>query len=75
LRHVADRIPHLGGVARNIVSVDQGHTAGGARSVMSTLMVVDFPAPFGPRNAKISPASTANDIIVNRGEMLERLYG
>jgi hypothetical protein len=37
-------------------------------------MVVDFPAPFGPRNAKISPASTANDIIVNRGEMLERLY-
>jgi hypothetical protein len=30
----------------------------GLRTVVSILMVVDFPAPFGPRKAKIEPAST-----------------
>src|SRR5580698_5300609 len=32
----------------------------GRRSVVSILMVVVLPAPLGPRNAKISPASTRN---------------
>src|SRR5579863_2423541 len=30
----------------------------GRRSVVSILMVVVLPAPFGPRKAKISPAAT-----------------
>ncbi len=33
----------------------------GFSSVVSTLMVVVLPAPFGPRNAKISPFFTSND--------------
>src|SRR5262249_28124266 len=31
--------------------------------VVSILIVVVFPAPFGPRNAKISPAFTSNEIL------------
>src|SRR5262249_33910640 len=33
----------------------------GGSSVVSILMVVVFPAPFGPRKAKISPLGTSND--------------
>ena len=33
----------------------------GRSKVQSMLMVVDFPAPFGPRKPKTSPAPTAND--------------
>src|SRR5258705_12741546 len=33
----------------------------GCRSVVSILMVVVFPAPFGPRNAKISPGCTSKE--------------
>src|SRR6476620_809469 len=33
----------------------------GVSSVVNILIVVVFPAPFGPRNANISPASTANE--------------
>src|ERR1051325_809081 len=33
----------------------------GRSRVVSILMVVVLPAPFGPRNAKISPARTSND--------------
>src|SRR5215469_7522263 len=33
----------------------------GFRSVVSILMVVVFPAPLGPRKAKISPSSTSNE--------------
>src|SRR6267378_2690481 len=33
----------------------------GARSVASTRTVVVLPAPFGPRNPKISPASTSKE--------------
>src|SRR5438477_11372178 len=33
----------------------------GRASVHSILMVVDFPAPFGPRNPKVSPRATSND--------------
>jgi hypothetical protein len=31
----------------------------GFRTVVSILMVVDLPAPFGPRKAKIEPVSTS----------------
>ena len=34
----------------------------GWSSVVSILMVVDLPAPFGPRKAKISPSATSNEI-------------
>src|SRR6266481_5289069 len=34
----------------------------GARSVVSILIVVVFPAPLGPRNAKISPLGTSKEI-------------
>ncbi len=34
----------------------------GAASVHSILMVVVLPAPLGPRNPKISPGSTSNEI-------------
>src|SRR5215831_4843852 len=33
----------------------------GRSSVVSILMVVVFPAPLGPRKAKISPAATSNE--------------
>ena len=33
----------------------------GCSSVVSILMVVVFPAPLGPRKAKISPAATSNE--------------
>src|SRR5436190_1937765 len=33
----------------------------GCRSVVSILMVVVFPAPFGPRKAKISPGCTSKE--------------
>src|SRR5437879_1939266 len=33
----------------------------GRSRVVSILMVVVFPAPFGPRNAKISPAQTSKE--------------
>src|SRR5580704_19774811 len=33
----------------------------GRSSVVSILMVVVFPAPFGPRKAKISPSATSNE--------------
>src|SRR5438309_8023400 len=33
----------------------------GLSKVVSILMVVVFPAPLGPRNAKISPSSTSNE--------------
>src|SRR5580765_1694775 len=33
----------------------------GRTSVHSILIVVDFPAPFGPRNPKVSPRRTSND--------------
>ena len=32
------------------------------RSVVRTLIVVLFPAPFGPRNPKTSPRATWNEI-------------
>src|SRR5690242_1099468 len=35
----------------------------GGNSVVSILIVVVFPAPFGPRNAKISPRCTSNDTL------------
>jgi hypothetical protein len=34
----------------------------GVRSVVSILIVVVFPAPFGPRKAKISPAWTSSEM-------------
>ena len=34
----------------------------GRRMPQSIRMVVDFPAPFGPRKPKISPLATSNEI-------------
>src|SRR5574344_865120 len=34
----------------------------GVRNPVIILMVVDFPAPFGPRNPRTSPFSTVKDI-------------
>src|SRR5574338_174937 len=34
----------------------------GLSSVVSIIIVVLFPAPFGPKNPKISPSSTAKEI-------------
>jgi hypothetical protein len=34
----------------------------GVRSVVSILIVVVFPAPFGPRKANISPACTSSEM-------------
>jgi hypothetical protein len=34
----------------------------GGSNVVNILMVVVFPAPFGPRNAKISPLGTSNEM-------------
>src|SRR5882757_8030420 len=35
----------------------------GANRVVSILIVVVLPAPFGPRKAKISPLATSNDTL------------
>ena len=35
----------------------------GASSVVSILMVVVLPAPFGPRKAKISPGDVERDVV------------
>ena len=34
----------------------------GCKSVVSILIVVDLPAPFGPKNAKISPFLTSKEM-------------
>ena len=45
------------GLRRRVEAVDaRSRRSSGARSVVSIWIVVVLPAPFGPRNAKISPA-------------------
>ena len=52
-----NRLPHLVRVRHRIEAVDaRSCRSSGASSVVSIWMVVVLPAPFGPRNAKISPA-------------------
>jgi len=46
---------------RDIQTVELERARVGWSSVVSILMVVVLPAPFGPRNAKISPARTSNE--------------
>ena len=41
--------------------------------VISILMSVLFPAPFGPRHAKISPDVDAKGNIIHGGKILEPL--
>ncbi len=40
----------------------------GSASVQSILIVVDLPAPLGPRKPKISPGATSKEIAVDGGE-------
>ena len=45
----------------------------GVRSVVSILMVVVFPAPFGPRKAKISACIDVKGNVIHRGKVAEFL--
>jgi hypothetical protein len=45
----------------------------GRSNVVSILMVVDFPAPFGPRNPKVVPCATENEIPFTASKPPKRL--
>ncbi len=58
LRHVADVLADGFGIAGHIESGNGARPEVGLSRPHSMRMVVDFPAPFGPRNPKTSPLRT-----------------
>ena len=56
---VADLLAHRSRVGDDVVAEDASLPAVGSRSVMSILIVVVLPAPFGPSSPKSSPRSTS----------------
>ena len=62
LKHDAEGAADEERLTRRIVSGDAQPPRVGARTVVSILIVVVFPAPLGPRKPKMTPASTANEM-------------
>ena len=55
------RSPHLQRVVEDVVARDLARRrAVGARKQVSIFIVVDLPAPFGPRKPSTSPLRTLN---------------
>ena len=50
LERCADRLAYLRAVLDDVEAADDGAASVGGSSVVSMWTVVDFPAPFGPRN-------------------------
>ena len=59
--HVADPLTHRLRVRDDVVPSTRACPLVGSSRVISILIVVVLPAPFGPRRPKSSPCSTAND--------------
>ena len=55
LRHVADMLPHAFGIARHVEAGHHGAAAAGRSRPQRMRMMVDLPAPLGPRKPMISP--------------------
>ena len=62
LHREADPPAHLAPLRDDVEPGDGRAPAGGRTSVPSMPIVVDFPAPLGPRMPKTSPARTRNEI-------------
>jgi len=58
LEHDPERPPHLVRFLDRVMAVNNDLPDVGINKVVNILIVVDFPAPLGPRNAKISPWPT-----------------
>ena len=63
LEDETDVPPHVESIALHVdVRPRVAVPSVGSTSVQSILMVVDFPAPLGPRKPKISPGATSNEM-------------
>jgi hypothetical protein len=54
------------GVLDHVVAADDGGRTSAPGSPAAIFMVVDLPAPFGPRNPRTSPRSTVKLMPANR---------
>ena len=73
LEHDAEPLADLERLGGRIETVDGDRPLVGRSSVVSIWIVVVLPAPFGPENAKISPAWTSNVTSLDGLDLAERL--